>query len=260
MMYAQMTDITPPACAKCRENPTLPFAISMAFQPIINARTLQIFGYEALVRGVNGEGAGQVLAQVDDDNLYRFDQQCRVTAIEWASKLKLDKMLSINFMPNAVYQAERCIRATLKTAERCQFPTKLLMFEFTENERITDSSHLKSIINCYKELGFRTAIDDFGSGYSGLELLTDLQTDLIKLDMALIKDIEQSPARQIIVRHTIAMLHELGCSVLAEGIETAAEAQWLQAAGVEFMQGYLFAKPGFEHLPSADVSALTPIG
>ncbi|WP_417763579.1 EAL domain-containing protein [Shewanella sp.] len=253
-----MTDISTPACAQCREHHALPFAISMAFQPIIDAKTLEVFGYEALVRGINGEGAGQILSQVSDDQLYRFDQQCRVTAIEWASKLKLDKMLSINFMPNAVYQADRCIRTTLKTAERCQFPVKLIMFEFTENERITDSSHLKSIINCYKELGFRTAIDDFGSGYSGLELLADLQTDIIKLDMTLIKDIDQSPARQIIVRHTIAMLHELSCSVLAEGIETAAEVQWLQAAGVDLMQGYLFAKPGFEQLPTADVSALTP--
>lgn len=253
-----MTDIPTPACAQCREHHALPFAISMAFQPIIDAKTLEVFGYEALVRGINGEGAGQILSQVSDDQLYRFDQQCRVTAIEWASKLKLDKMLSINFMPNAVYQADRCIRTTLKTAERCQFAVKLIMFEFTENERITDSSHLKSIINCYKELGFRTAIDDFGSGYSGLELLADLQTDIIKLDMTLIKDIDQSPARQIIVRHTIAMLHELSCSVLAEGIETAAEAQWLQAAGVDLMQGYLFAKPGFEQLPTADVSALTP--
>ncbi|QSX34259.1 EAL domain-containing protein [Shewanella avicenniae] len=250
---------TKTACQLCRETKELAFEISMAFQPIVDANTLQVFGYEALVRGQNGEGAGQVLAQVDQDNLYRFDQTCRVTAIEWASKLGLDSMLSINFMPNAVYQAERCIATTLKAAERFNFPATNIMFEFTEGERISDSNHVKEIISCYNELGFRTAIDDFGAGYSGLNLLAEFQTDIIKLDMALISNIDRDKARQSIVRHCIAMLHELNITVLAEGIETAAEAKWLQAAGVDLMQGYLFAKPGFQSLPIPDVSALTSL-
>lgn len=251
-----MDIITPPACSKCRENSALEFAISMAFQPIVDAKTLQTFGYEALVRGVNGEGAGQVLAQVDDENRYQFDQQCRVKAIEWASKLGLQSILSINFMPNAVYQAERCIRTTLKAAERYQFPAHNIMFEFTEDERIADSDHVKNIINCYQELGFKTAIDDFGAGFSGLNLLADFQTDIVKLDMALVRNVDQDSARQRIVKHCIDMLHELGCLALAEGMETAAEAQWLQAAGIDLMQGYLFAKPGFEQLPQPNTSAL----
>ncbi|KFZ39056.1 diguanylate phosphodiesterase [Shewanella mangrovi] len=245
------------ACQLCRETTELDFDISMAFQPIINAKALTVFGYEALVRGINGEGAGQVLAQVQQHNLYRFDQTCRVKAIEWASKLGLDSMLSINFMPNAVYQAERCIHTTLKAAEQYQFPAKQIMFEFTEGERIDDSDHVKEIINCYNKLGFRTAIDDFGAGYSGLNLLAEFQTDIIKLDMALIKNINQDSARQSIVRHCILMFQELGILALAEGIETAAEAKWLQAAGVDLMQGYLFAKPGFQSLPIPDVSALS---
>lgn len=105
-------------------------------------------------------------------------------------------------------------------------------------------------------MGFKTAIDDFGAGYSGLNLLADFQTDIVKLDMALIRNIDTDTGRQTIVTHTLNMLRELGVRALAEGIESEEEYRWLKAAGVELMQGYYFAKPGFESLPEIDFSAL----
>ena len=97
----------------------------MAFQPIVDLHTRQPYAYEALVRGPNGEGALSVLSQINDANRYRFDQACRVKAIELASRLGLHKLpdckLSINFMPNAVYRAETCIRATLEASREFDF-------------------------------------------------------------------------------------------------------------------------------------------
>ena len=123
------------------------------------------------------------------------------------------------------------------------------MFEFTEVEKIEDSSHVERVVSYYQELGFKTATDDFGSGYSGLNLLADFQTDIIKLDMALIRDIDKDTKRQTIVRNCLNMFKELNVMALAEGIETVEEYHWLKSVGIELMQGYLFAKPGFARRP-----------
>ncbi|EKO3382937.1 EAL domain-containing protein [Vibrio fluvialis] len=239
-------------CQQCAAERALDFDFTMAFQPIIDCQAQRVFGYEALVRGLHNEPAPVVIAQVTEENRYLFDQQCRIKAISLAAKLGIDGILSINFLPNAVYQPERCIRTTLEAAKTYQFPTQNIMFEFTEGEQISDSRHIKRIIEYYQSLGFRTAIDDFGAGYSGLNLLADFQTNIVKLDMALIRSIDSDFARQAIVRHCLAMFAELNITPLAEGIETLAEYQWLKEAGISLMQGYLFAKPGFECLPAVN--------
>lgn len=240
------------SCSNCASDDKLGFDFTMAFQPIVNLNTRQIFGYEALVRGLNNESAYSIISQVNDDNRYAFDQNCRVKAIALASKLGLDSMLSINFLPNAIYQPERCIRTTFAAAKQYGFPTERIMFEFTETEKIEDSAHIKRIVEYYRALGFMTAIDDFGAGYAGLGLLANFQTNIIKLDMALIRNVDQDKVRQSIVKNTLNMLRELNITCLAEGIETEGEMTWLKDIGIELMQGYLFAKPGFECLPEVE--------
>ena len=235
-------------CIDCASGTEFSLAISMAFQPIVDVEARTVFAQEALVRGPAGEPAGEVFRRVDHDNRYRFDQACRVTAIRLAASLNVDSLLSINFMPNAVYQPELCIRASLEAAERFGFPQDRLMFEFTEGERCTDVLHIKRIVQCYRDLGFKTAIDDFGAGYSGLNLLAELQTDYIKLDMALVRNIQDDRARQAIVRGVLQICADLGINAIAEGIETKKELHTLRELGVRLCQGYYFAKPAFEQL------------
>ncbi|CAH0649953.1 MULTISPECIES: EAL domain-containing protein [Pseudomonas] len=240
-------------CSQCRDLASLGFDITMAFQPIIHVPSGRPFAYEALVRGVNGESAAQILAKVTPDNLYRFDQACRVKAIEQAAGLGLgrqkDCKLSINFLPNAVYRASTCIRATLEATVTFDFPANLLMFEVTEGERIEDTEHLKSIFKEYERQGFTTAIDDFGSGYSGLNLLAEFQPAVLKLDMALTRGVNQDVVRQAIVAGIVLVAERLGITLIAEGIETDEECQALAALGIDFMQGYLFARPQVNGLP-----------
>ena len=238
-------------CRACKDNEPLPFAFTMAFHPIVDIRDHSVWGYEALVRGVEGQGAPQILGQVNEDNRYKFDQACRVKAIELAGALfsSEDTRLSINFMPNAVYEPSACIRATLDAARRVGFGHRQIMFEFTENERMVDIPHVQRIIDEYRKQGFTTALDDFGAGYAGLNLLASFQPDVIKLDMELIRGIETSPARRTIVASVTTMARDLGVTVLAEGIETEAELAALSAAGINLFQGYLFAKPALARLP-----------
>jgi EAL domain-containing protein (putative c-di-GMP-specific phosphodiesterase class I) len=240
------------ACNGCTTSSKLDFDFSMAFQPIYDAVDDRVWGYEALVRGPLGEGAFDVLSRISPEQKYRFDQDCRVKAIELASRLfpvGEELKLSINFMPNAVYEPAACLRATLTAASRSNFPTSSIMFEFTENEEVTDTAHLTNIITEYRKHGFTTAVDDFGAGHAGLGLLVDFQPDLIKIDMKLVRGVDSSPARQAVIGGIVGIANELGITVLAEGVETAAEFLFLKASGIRLFQGYWFAKPAFEELP-----------
>lgn len=224
----------------------------MAFQPILDVVTNKVFAFEALVRGLDGSGADHVLAAANESNRYAFDQRCRVRAIELAAQLGIadrGALVSINFMPNAIYRPEVCIRTTLETARRVGFPTKNIIFEFTEDQQIREPERVRAILRAYREMGFKTAIDDFGAGYAGLNLLADFQPDIIKLDMNLIRGIDNDPVRRAIVAGIIVVCEKLNIQVVAEGVETEEEFHTIRALGVTLVQGFLFARPAFEALP-----------
>ena len=249
-------------CEGCRSGEPLDFDFTMAFQPIIDTAERTVWGYEALIRGTAGEGAGEILSRVTSEQRYRFDQDCRVKAIELAARLfpkENTPRLSINFLPNAVYEPAACLRKTLSAARRTNFLQTAIMFEFTENEEVHDTDHLRSIIAEYRKQGFVTAIDDFGAGFSGLALLADFQPDLIKLDMHLVRDIHASRARQAIVAGLAGICRELDIALLAEGVESEAEFLMLKAAGVTLFQGYWFAHPAVEALPPVSAAAISAV-
>ena len=243
-------------CSDCRDLNQLEIKFTMAFQPIVNFHEKSIFGYEALVRGPNAEGADYILSQVTDANRYKFDQAIRVKALDLAKKLNLEGMLSINFLPNAVYRPETCIRATLEAAAELDFPTNRIMFEVSEGEKVIDHDHLKKIFIEYKKQNFTTAIDDFGAGYAGLNLLADWQPDVIKLDMSLTRNINSDHVRRSLVFGIIAVCKELSIKIIAEGIESREERDTLYLQGVHLFQGFYFARPGFECLPRINEEAL----
>lgn len=224
------------------------FSITMAFQPVVDVLEKDVYAYEALVRGLNGESAAEVLSTVTAENLYAFDQSCRMTAIRQAAAFGMDKRLNINFMPNAVYHPKACLQKTIETAMDTDFPSSLITFEFTENEQIIDHDHLISIIETYREYGFKTAIDDFGAGYAGLSLLADFHADIVKIDRKIIDKIDQDRKRQAILHGIMKTAEMLGFDVVCEGIERAEEYQYLKALGVRYMQGYFFAKPSLKGL------------
>lgn len=244
-------------CSDCLSGQSLGFQIRMAFQPIIDWYSKSIYAYEALVRGPQGEGAGWVFQHINDSNKYYFDQACRVKAIQTAARLGCDSLLSINFLPNAVYNPETCIKATIEAADLYGFDLTKLIFEVTEGEQIPDKAHLNRIFQSYSKRGFQTAIDDYGSGFATLDWLIELKPDILKLDMQLIRDIDQHPAKQFIVEQTVTQCELQGTKVLAEGIETRAELDYLTSVGIRYLQGYYFAKPQLETLAqTAQLSGL----
>lgn len=247
----------PSSCGGCGSTHHASIDFEYAFQPILDVDDRRIFAHEALVRGPNGEGAMSVLSQVNEENRYWFDQACRIKAIKTAARLNIQGYLSINFLPNAVYRPEVCIRSTLETAHAHGFPLSRIIFEATEGERIKDGPWFATILREYQRCGFLTAIDDFGAGYAGLTLLADFTPDFIKLDMALVRDIHQSRSRQAIVKGMLHTCRDMGVTVIAEGIESARERDFLYEAGVRLMQGYLFGKPTFQAAGLVDEAAWT---
>lgn len=235
-------------CKECLNGASLGFDFSMAFQPIVDVSSKAVFAQEALVRGIGDLPAGEIFKHVNDSNRYAFDQACRVKAIKLASKLNITSLLSINFMPNAVYRPELCIRTTLAAAEEYGFPISKIMFEVTESEKVEDVPHLHSIISHYRDRGFVTALDDFGAGHSGLNTLADLEVDVLKIDMYLARDIDSRDRKHAIVRGIVSTCKELGIKVIAEGVETRNEFVSLRALGINLFQGYYFARPSYEAL------------
>lgn len=224
------------------------FDFDVAFQAIFDMRREQIWGYEALVRGPNGESAGEVIASIPAPALYAADQHCRDTAISLAANLGLTGNLSVNFYRGALGGTNDDIAATLESADRHGFPTNKIMFEFSETEHVRDVAKTRGHVNQHIERGFLTAMDDFGAGFQGLSLLCEVRPDIIKLDMSLIRNVDADPRRAKIVSAIVRMCQDLGICTICEGVETQAELLCLMDMGVEHFQGFLLARPQLARL------------
>jgi EAL domain-containing protein (putative c-di-GMP-specific phosphodiesterase class I) len=141
------------------------------------------------------------------------------------------------------------LTSTVDMAKIAGLRAEQLMLEVSEREVIKDTQLFVDRANLCKALGVRFAIDDFGAGYSGLNLLADFQPEQLKLDMVLVRDVHCKGPRQAITRGVLRTCTDLGIEVVAEGVETLDEYAWLLDEGVHLFQGYLFAKPAFEQLP-----------
>lgn len=224
---------------------------SYAFQPIVDVVARAVYSYEALIRGPANEPAFRVLDSVPAHARYQFDEDSRVAAIALAARLGLNCHLNLNFLPRGLHLSDASVTSTLAAAARHALPIDRVILEVTEGEVIADYAQLGQQLNEYRSMGMKVAIDDFGAGYSGLNMLADFQPDQIKIDMNLVRGIERHGPRQAIVRAIVQVCADLGIDVIAEGVESAAEYDWFAEHGVTLFQGYLFARPGFESLPAA---------
>ncbi|HUI89300.1 MAG TPA: EAL domain-containing protein [Anaerolineales bacterium] len=225
------------------------FEFSFAFQPIVNAETREIISFEALVRGPHGEPSAWVFAQVPSNRIARFDEVCRWKAINLASHLRIAHRLNLNMSAHALYQIDMTITATFNASIESGIPVRNIVFEVLEDKSMTDRENLLQYLRVIRDFGFKTAFDDFGAGYSGLNLLVEYQPNYIKLDRHLIGNIHQNPVMQSIVLGIRKICDQLSIEIVAEGVEQAGEYQWLREMGIRNFQGYYFARPVFEALP-----------
>lgn len=223
--------------------------LTIAFQPIVSAADpTALFGYECLSRGVDGDGAavggGELYAASEDANvLFQLDLASRIAAIEAAGTHGLSSSIFINFNPASVYDPANCLRSTVRAIKDSALSPEQIVFEVVESTDVPDPDHLFNILTFYRDAGFRVALDDLGAGFSSLNMMARLRPDFIKLDMALVRDVDSDPFRATMVRKLLEAARELGVRTVAEGVETEAEWSWLKANGAYLIQGYLIAAP-----------------
>jgi blue light- and temperature-responsive anti-repressor len=227
--------------------------VSFSFQPIINAAHRTITAYEALLRGTNQESAASLLRRVDATDLVAFDRDARRTALQLVTRLKMPVALHLNVTQGGLSDTARSVTELHEFARESGLKPNSLVLEIAEHEILRDVREFARAVGALRAAGVRLAIDDFGAAWAALNLLADYQPDFIKLDMALIRGIQTHGKRQAIVRAVLAACESLNIKAIAEGVETEREYEWLKQHGVNLFQGYLFAPPGFEALPTARI-------
>lgn len=249
------------ACAGCAPAFRLAAGLGVAFQPIIrlSEHGAEIVAQEALLRGPSGEPAGQMFGELEAlSTPHIIDQACRFAALREAARLGLQRsaaLLSINVLPNAGISAGTCIATTVDVAQELGFAPSQLLFELTEVEQVRDMRRLREVVAAERARGSLVALDDFGAGHSGLALLAELQPDFVKIDMSLVRGVDTDRVRRTILRATVQCCEELGITAVAEGVETAGELAALGDIGLDHVQGYLLARPGFGMLPEVSGTA-----
>jgi EAL domain-containing protein (putative c-di-GMP-specific phosphodiesterase class I)/CheY-like chemotaxis protein len=221
------------------------FAMSrlwMAFQPIVAWRQRSVFGYEALLRSDEPQmkspadilDAAERLGRLND-----LGQLVRARVATAAADAPPEARLFVNLHSADLNDEE----LYSPDAPLSQVADRVVL-EVTERASLHGVKNLAAAVGKLKALGFQIAIDDLGAGYAGLTSFTQLQPEIAKLDMSLVRGVDADVRRQSIVRSMKGLCDELGMLVIAEGVETAAERDTLAELGCDLLQGYLFAKPG----------------
>lgn len=215
-----------------------------ALQPIVEALTGKVSSFEALIRSPSGGSPANMFALVPADKLYDFDLETKACAFSLGSRmLQAGEKLSVNLLPGVLCSVPGAVETLIAQIEAAGLRPEQIIIEVTETEAITDQDAFYQALKALRIAGTGFAIDDFGSGYSGLALLARFQPDKIKIDRALIEGIHLSGVKQAIVRSIARCCEELGITLVAEGVETLEEWCWLESIGIHLFQGFLFSRP-----------------
>ena len=218
--------------------------IQFAFQPIVDTRRGLVSSYEALLRSSDGRFPEDVLNSLEGNQKYDFDLKSKAIAIAQGAKLlNADQALSVNLCPGAITYSPDITSYLLSLAAENNLRPQQLVLEVTETEIIKEGSPFFDAIENLRSTGIRVALDDFGAGYAGLSLLADFLPDKIKLDRKITTNIHENGPRQAIFEAVYEFAKSMGIPLIVEGVETMDEWLWLQHAGAQRFQGFLFARP-----------------
>jgi|TARA_B110000116_G_scaffold88365_1_gene76835 EAL domain-containing protein (putative c-di-GMP-specific phosphodiesterase class I) len=228
--------------------------IHTLLQPIYNLPSGEILGYEALTRGPEGSGLESPLhlfkVAEKHGKLSELELLCRKKSIQRFAELQLPGRLFINVSPNTLLDPEHPHGETVRLLENVGLQLDRVVIEITEGQVVDDEILLQQTINHYRQLGFNIAIDDLGSGYSGLKQWSELCPDIVKIDRYFIDGCHQNPIKKEFLKSIVALARATQTLIVAEGVEQPQELQLICELGIDMVQGFLLAKPQFH--PATD--------
>ncbi|ELY2954805.1 diguanylate phosphodiesterase [Cronobacter sakazakii] len=226
-------------------------ACQFALQPIVEPTTCKIKAYEALIRSPEGGSPAALFASLSSKALYELDLHSKEIAFALANAVNIgSQMISVNLLPGTLVQMPGAVEILLAQIARQGLLPQQVIVEVTESEVISRFDEFECVIRQLRAAGINLAIDDFGAGFAGLSLLTSFQPGRIKIDRCIVADIHLHGPKQAIVHGIVRCCAELEITVVAEGVEKVEEWCWLEAAGIRYFQGYLFARPLLNRAPS----------
>ncbi|MGX9963689.1 sensor domain-containing phosphodiesterase [Roseomonas sp. F4] len=210
------------------------------FQPILAIQPFQVVGFEALSRFATEPYRSPDL-WFATAHAVGLGEALECAMLRQAAK-------AVNRLPYPTFVAVNASPATILGGRLPEIfaglPLDRLVVEVSEHAQVEDAGALRVALAPLRKAGLRLAVDDVGAGYAGLRHILQLRPDLIKLDMALTRDVDRDPAKRALAAALCHFARETGCQIVAEGIETEAEFMTLEALGVSQGQGYLLGRPG----------------
>ena len=215
------------------------------YHPIVLATTREIFGYEALARGqMRTLRSPEVMFEVaaEADLIWELSRLCRARALEGMNtRLEGDQLLFLNVDPTD-FNDPAFNELDVTDPSR-------VVIEITERTAIKDYPKFRDRLKAFREMGYRFAVDDAGSGYAGLGSIANLEPDFIKLDISLISAIDTNFIKQNLVQTMVKFADDHGAKVIAEGVERAEEFKTVQELGVHLVQGFFLHRPQAANVP-----------
>jgi EAL domain-containing protein (putative c-di-GMP-specific phosphodiesterase class I)/FixJ family two-component response regulator len=216
--------------------------LRMAYQPIVEPANRRTVGFEALVR--TGElalptPAALFAAAEQLDRVHEVGRAIRHSVADTLRGRTTNGDIFVNLHPDDLQDDNLFAEQSPLAAF-----ARSVVLEITERSPLKEGAGVPDRIRRLKQIGYRIAIDDLGSGYAGLNYFALLSPDVVKLDTALVRNISAEPVKQKLLGSMTELCKDLGIAVIAEGVETSAERDTIDGLGCELMQGYLFARPG----------------
>ena len=217
-------------------------SLVMHFQPIVHASNRARFGYEALLRSLDRSlpHPGAILDAAERlERIPTLGRAVRANAAKVIASSPIERgvvFINLHLLDLFDKQLTSPFSPLSKVAGR-------VVLEITERTSLEGQSDMRYRVAELRDLGFRIAIDDLGGGHARMGTFSPLDTDFVKLDMSLVRDVEKHPMKQRLVRSVVDLCRQQGTKVIGEGVETEAEAEVLVELGCDLLQGYLIARP-----------------
>ncbi|SHG83153.1 diguanylate cyclase (GGDEF) domain-containing protein [Desulforamulus hydrothermalis Lam5 = DSM 18033] len=236
--------------------------LRIVYQPIVSLQTGQILGWEALTRGPENSyffSPAVIFNYAQEAGLlFPLEKVCRELAIKNFDPTDSGQKLFLNIHPHTINDPQFVKGETMRILKESHLSSHNLVFEITERQGIHDFHRFNKTLAHYRNQGYKVAVDDAGAGFSSLQAIAEVRPEYIKIDHSLVKDIDTNRVKQALLETFVTFAQKIGCSIIAEGIETEAELMTLRSLGVHYGQGYYLARPAYP-LPAVQTEALNCI-